>query len=530
MVLEDQGKVTGQAESIIGEDKRKLVPADDFKTGGKYRDQGDEDNRWAMGSGSLIRHDIVVTAGHCVYDWANGMGRAVRINAYIGYNGRDSVKNKDADVQLRRGLRVATTAGWLASSSNRTSDVAFIKLDSGFTGITSQLVHHMPTPVKGAEILGIVGYPGDKFKKDKNGKEEKGAQMYEAWEHTEWNLETSTKNMLSYTISTAGGQSGSAVLRASSTYRTSIGAHTYGGSYSNSASPIAGQYGNVYSAYVSVVDDPKPVVVTTKKNVNYVSVSALDSQEGFLDTGRDIAKIASNIASTVLTTGSPFLGPVVGPLAAVAGAALGYVGSLCESTMGNDTTAESAIESIEQNPIMHRAILGEAVLQSLGSIRDESRLNAIYSRMDAYYQRNAPGIFKIGPTVLSALGADSQAGAGELTDKGEKKKIEYTMTESESLKGSRKAFLKKLLEDSPQVGESFFNGELGNILVGGIQCPDTIAQHSRTGLCYLGSIVAPTHMGVDLDDMDEAQQLLLRRSVLSQAALDAVIHENKLCR
>lgn len=44
-----------------------------------------DDDRWAMATGWLVRPDIIVTAGHCAYDWGSGkLGRAVRVKAYIG--------------------------------------------------------------------------------------------------------------------------------------------------------------------------------------------------------------------------------------------------------------------------------------------------------------------------------------------------------------------------------------------------------------------------------------------------------------
>lgn len=110
----------------------------------------------------------------------------------------------------------------------------------------------------------------------------------------------------------------------------SIGTHTYGGSLYNSASPIAGTYGNIYNAYVQIVNDPAPKVIATKGSIEYMSADTLPNIEGFFDVLKDIGKIGTGIASTVLTAGSPFFGPVAGPLAAAAGAALGYVGTLCE--------------------------------------------------------------------------------------------------------------------------------------------------------------------------------------------------------
>lgn len=152
-----------------------------------------------MASGRLVRPDIVVTAGHCAYDWSSQLGRAIKVKAYIGYNGKDSVKS-GGTADFRKGLQIATTSGWLSAQCNRESDVSFIRLESAFTG-TLNLVNYAATPSTGKETLGVVGYPADK-KDDKN---EAGAQMYEEWDATSYDLTTSWKHMLEYEISTYAG-------------------------------------------------------------------------------------------------------------------------------------------------------------------------------------------------------------------------------------------------------------------------------------------------------------------------------------
>ena len=49
-----------------------------------------------MGSGWLIRPDLLVTAGHVVYDRNSNLGPATQIKCYIGYNGVDSVPKPGA--------------------------------------------------------------------------------------------------------------------------------------------------------------------------------------------------------------------------------------------------------------------------------------------------------------------------------------------------------------------------------------------------------------------------------------------------
>jgi V8-like Glu-specific endopeptidase len=151
-----------------------------------------------MATGWLVRPDLVVTAGHCVYDWRRKMKRAIRVQAYIGYDGKASV-NRDG-VQCRKGVEIGTTFGWLSSHENLESDVAFIKLDKPFTGNLNLFQYtetpHGPT----TDYLGVVGYPADKSRDD-----ERGAQMYEEFNSISYNIDTSENNMIEYAISTSTG-------------------------------------------------------------------------------------------------------------------------------------------------------------------------------------------------------------------------------------------------------------------------------------------------------------------------------------
>lgn len=166
----------------------------------RFENQTSEDKRWAMGTGWLVKSDLLVTAGHCVYDWSSGLGRASAIKAYIGYDGKASITDANSDLQFRQGSRIATTSGWLSCSTNRVNDVAFVQLEDPFKDITP--INYSITPMKNKEKLGVVGYPADKIKDS-----EHGAQMYEEFGDVDYDLSTAFKNMLEYRISTYAGMS-----------------------------------------------------------------------------------------------------------------------------------------------------------------------------------------------------------------------------------------------------------------------------------------------------------------------------------
>jgi V8-like Glu-specific endopeptidase len=169
-----------------------------------YEGQQPNDTRYAMGTGWLIRPDLLVTAGHCAFDWSQNSGRGFRrateVKAYIGYNGKESINSPN--VQFRTGVKIVTTEGWLRSGQNRHDDVAFIQLNEPFSGISP--LQYAATPETGAETIGVVGYPGDKrYNELKNG--ELGAQMYQEFRSVNWNLQSSVNGMLEYQISTYKG-------------------------------------------------------------------------------------------------------------------------------------------------------------------------------------------------------------------------------------------------------------------------------------------------------------------------------------
>lgn len=159
---------------------------------------GSKPNQWAMGTGWLIKPDLLVTAGHCVFDWQHKLGRVEEVKAYIGYSGRASVNTPD--VQFRKGARVASTAEWLRTKGARSYDVGFIKVSKPFTGVTP--IRFADTPKQGADNLGVVGYPGDL--RDEATREP-GAHMYEMFLNVNWDLEEAENNMLQYEIDTFGG-------------------------------------------------------------------------------------------------------------------------------------------------------------------------------------------------------------------------------------------------------------------------------------------------------------------------------------
>jgi V8-like Glu-specific endopeptidase len=169
-----------------------------------------------MATGWLIAPDMLVTAGHVAFDFGptTQYGKAVIVKAYMGYSGAvnltptnlGSVNGAAPAVQLQYGATFITTTGWLQSGGQaERADVAFLKLSGSFIGNFKPFSYvdtPLSAPATSPVTIGVVGYPAD----EKNRVGEEGAEMYQSFLPTSWNLDTDFGNLLTYTISTYPGK------------------------------------------------------------------------------------------------------------------------------------------------------------------------------------------------------------------------------------------------------------------------------------------------------------------------------------
>lgn len=165
----------------------------------RFAKQPSDSDAWGQGTGWLIRPDVVVTAGHCVYDHYSNkgqpFGRAVLIRVWSDYNGKDSSKASN----FRSGIRVATTAAYVQDGENHQNDVAVIQLDRPYYDI--EPFETSDALAKDTKELVLAGYPSDKSYHG-----ETGAQMYEDGREVTWDLEdTKDPGMLHYDIDSYNG-------------------------------------------------------------------------------------------------------------------------------------------------------------------------------------------------------------------------------------------------------------------------------------------------------------------------------------
>ncbi|KAG5769998.1 hypothetical protein H9Q73_013372 [Fusarium xylarioides] len=473
-LLPDDGS-KGSSESIIGEDLRQLVDPRDFYEGGKYR-------------------YLLVTAGHVVFDWGRRLGAADQIKCYIGYNGKESVRSPQ--VQARFGAKVVTPVEWIEASNNRRQDVAFIRLDRPFTG-DLRLFSYVNTPEKGnGTYLGVVGYPGDRTLQD-----EQGAQMYEEFARSDYNIGESPHRMVEYSISTfsgavvpqltfrinAGsllGQSGAPVLHKSDGRLNAIGTHSYGGGgyESNSGTTIGNAHGR-FSAKLAMSKSFK----FKPKTEQFPFASA-------------------------------FLGPIGGPLSAVVGTLLG---SLTESTLSQSTG------SIGNGPA-ERAVLAEAALQAVLASDHDEHVMEVINNMGQIWKGGAPKAQILAPAITPILGQSSAELSDQVAPETEnsrgpyfrdRRRLEVDITESAAMNDGA-AFIQGILGPTRQLeGGKDVSEWLGPVLITAVSESKPLTSNSTSkGLSSMESIEAPTSSA-----NEDATRILIKRAVLADAALQAVM-------
>ncbi|CAI6045661.1 unnamed protein product [Clonostachys chloroleuca] len=375
-------------------DMRRRVLPGELQPGGKYRAVvklqskfGTGDNAvWTMGSGWLIRKDLIVTAGQNVFSKTYN-GRATHIKCWIGYCGRKSIY--DQSVQYRRALNIITTeAWWMQEGNRRLRDIALIQVSEPFSGSEEELrlfkAISTPPTSEDSELI-VVGYPGDKA--PKNDKDDIGGWMFAGSEEVKYDLLSSESKMIEYPINTFGGQSGGPVLMVDDRGELSaIGVHCYraaGRTATNSGNPI-GEYGNNLETMkarlaASREDSPTPLHLQPSQPGEEPPIAAPVPDSTAQASFWDVLKTVSKVGSVVLPLAGPFLGPLGAALSTMAGAVLG---SLAESS------AEAAVDATSLDKHVERAQLAEAVLQTVMKLERSPESNSIFDKMQRIWERN----------------------------------------------------------------------------------------------------------------------------------------------
>ncbi|KAK4233545.1 hypothetical protein C8A03DRAFT_38736 [Achaetomium macrosporum] len=544
--------LTPVSETVFDPDNRRRVAAEDYGQGGKYRavlklhmrykGQKSDDKRWAAGSGWLIAPDLLVTAGHCVYDHVNQLGPATHIKAYVGYHGKKSVQ--ESSVQTRYGKVVITASAWI-NAKVRINDFALVQLETAFDRISP--IKYSSTPAKGSMLLGVVGYPADRL--DQNG--ERGAHMYADFEQVSFDRNVND-GLLAYAISTYAGQSGSPVLRSDDkgSVSGSIATHVAGSGTTNFASPIAADTDNPYRAIVNhFYGSSAPTAVSSHNGISYYNVP-LASGESYGDpfTGAWKASLAINgpVPSNILTDGPVFRGPVGSASSILAGTMVGYMGRMSQSAIDNEGRLPKQLP--EDTGVCERALIAETALQFLltGQRLPNDTMKKVLKKTKDLYNKTYPFLHRAAPhltkdvkesamrVALDHIRRSEDKTLPSDTPSTEKKQLNPT---DESARGdsdvdSKTAdFRKRLLNPTYELdGEEGFFDVLGDVInVGMNVLAPPIVKLAPVALNLLSNVLKQ-ESDMDEDDpyktaQDQELTDLACRALLAEAALEAFIDE-----
>jgi hypothetical protein len=317
----------------------------------------------------------------------------------------------------------------------------------------------------------------------------------------------------------------------------SIGAHVYGGGLLNSASTIAGAFGNDYDAMRASFTR-----VGTKVNnlhgVDIFEASPSDEPtEGFMDLFHDIGRVVLPVASSALSAASPFLGPI-GPIAAIGGVALGAIGNMCESSFDASTgdIVPTTAPPRSFDGCAQRAVLCEAALQTVQKLNPDSDEAAkILSHMEATYRTLEPNL-KLAPKLRYALAGPSLRMA--IDDLTKPRSAESTIEVRRQLSGvngaetfvdsDQKAFAEALIS-SPTVvlrdEEGFFDNLGSLIMKGATFATPLLKAGAKFGLSKLVEAVSGSAESA-FDPLptnnDPVAETLFKRAIMGEAALQAI--------
>ncbi|RDW87140.1 trypsin-like serine peptidase [Aspergillus mulundensis] len=388
--------VNGSA-SQLEQDNRTSVNRRDILPGGKYRgiaklflrfENSDQDT-WVIATGFLVRDDLVVTAGHSVYDWEYNLGELIEAKVYLGYTGKQNIDN--AEVEFRSGKRVATTPEWMEKGGRREANVAFIKLSKPFRDVTP--FDYRDTPESDKMNIGVVGYAGDL---KKNG--EPGAQLYECFQDEKWDLGRSKWQMLEYQIDAYGGNVGAPVFDED---MNCIGVHTYGGD--QNCATVIGRRGHSFEPYFDALDSRSERQRGGRQPQNR-GRGDIDNEDQDLVSQilRLVRDVPEPIPRNILSPGTSLsLGQLGIPAGAVANIALSAAANAVTEdvdTFDNNFDRDQAFDSITQ-----RAILAEAALAAVQEMSPRLRQNEhVFNTITQVVTDLLPTIQQAGSTVINS--------------------------------------------------------------------------------------------------------------------------------
>ncbi|KAI8649468.1 hypothetical protein LRP88_00022 [Fusarium phalaenopsidis] len=450
---------------------------------------------WKIGTGWLIRPDLIVTGGDVVYDAEYQLGAATQVKCFIGYHASSS-----SEIQPRYGQRVVTSSEWIDGSEKRSRDIAFIQVAEPFAikGCNCKALEQvrLPEPEVVPKAPSIQEEPVVSESKE--------------------NATTTTE-------------------------------------YYSGSSGACGET----DVPVPQVEQPKPQPEVTQPEVTQpeviqpqepelkipsVSVHGKTDVDGFVnvpspaaDTTSDpfyeVLKTVAQIDAKTLDIESPIVDEIGQFLSVSAGSLLRYVVGAEPISTGEKTRLPGVSE---------RALLAEASLQAVLAIEQSSELNEIVDHMRQTWSANAPEVDQAATLIVPYLKERAQhITEYHLEDANEQavgskklKRRPLAIRLSAGSEGS-KDFAKGLFSPTiPLAGREQVFSSLGPVLRDAILAVETLV--SETGKAAINERVPKLlekSRAVNSTQSDlEATRILIQRAIMADAAYQAIasLSEQKL--
>ncbi|KAJ8517438.1 hypothetical protein ONZ45_g5365 [Pleurotus djamor] len=196
-----------------------------------------------QGTGWFAASNIVVTAGHLVYDRVS----CTAIEIYMPCEEDQSVNIPDSDAQVcvHYGHQVITTEHWVrphpsSDAQARRNDIAFIRFREP-SHVPLNILKYTSMPSSTRNLF--IPYPGAKEEPD-------AVHGHRAL--TTWDVDADKDHMIKHQISTHPDQSGAPIIAETEEGRVVVGTHCS----DNFGTSIGGKWGIDYPKYLALFDRP----------------------------------------------------------------------------------------------------------------------------------------------------------------------------------------------------------------------------------------------------------------------------------
>ncbi|KAL2672942.1 hypothetical protein Neosp_013660 [[Neocosmospora] mangrovei] len=446
---------------------------------------------WKIGTGWLIRPDLIVTGGDVVYDAEYQLGAATQVKCFIGYHAGSS-----SEIQPRYGQRVVTSSEWIDGSEKRSRDIAFIQVAEAFAikGCTCKALEQVSLPEPEAVPKAPV-------------------QEEPVVPESKENATTTTE----YYPSSSGVCVETAVPHVE---QPKPQPEILQPEISQPEVPQPGPELKIPSLPVhSKTDDDGFVNVTSVEANNPTSPVADTTTDPFYETLKTVAQIDSK----TLDIESPLVDEIGQFLSVSAGSLLRYVVGAEPISTGEKTRLPGVSE---------RALLSEASLQAVLAIEESPELDEILEHMKRIWSANAPEVDQAATLIVPYLKERAQhiaeyhlEDANEQTVGSKKlKRKPLAIRLSAGSEGS-KDFAKGLFSPTiPLAGREQVFSSLGPVLRDAILAVETlVSETGRTAINQRVPKLLEKSRAVSSTQSDlEATRVLIQRAIMADAAYQAL--------